>query len=555
MTKLIKSALYVRMSTDDQEASPEQQRESTEAYAAEHGYTITHRYEDLGVSGDRTDKRFGFQRMIADGTAGAFNAILCWDQDRFGRFDMIEAGRWIYPLRQAGIHLATVTDGRLDWESMAGRLVYSVKQEGKNQFLRDLSKNVTRGMNKLASQGKWVSGVPPFGYVVDEDQRLQLSAPEDVALVQSIFRRYIAGESLRQLSQWMSEAGITSPKGSRWTATGLAMMLKNERYLGYLVYNQRTCSKYKSADNPTAKMKMKPRDEWLIVQNTHPPIVTQAEFNTVQELMTKNTRKTCPNPGEATALSGLLKCGHCGQSMFADRFNNTASYTCYSYRERPGECERYNVTEQVALREILKQLRVQFFDKYLTPSNVERIKAAMREKLSGTRADATVVQSHLSRNEVQLNQAKRRLIEVDVDMVRHVTDRIRELEDMRETLLAQLDVMTRPADVQIGAIEERINAATAWLSKLEQLVDTDYSGQAVNTMLRQFIDKVELNIERVQWGKSGKRFKSNLIGGTVFFRLNGLPSGFGILPTAVVYCEQVPEVHSVAIRWGVAIAA
>jgi len=531
MARLVKCAQYVRMSTDDQEASPEQQRETTEAYAKAHGFRITHRYEDLGISGDRTDKRVGFQRMIADGAAGAFEAILCWDQDRFGRFDMIEAGRWIYPLRQAGVYLTTVTDGQLDWNTMAGRLVYSVKQEGKNQFLRDLSANVSRGMDKLASQGKWVSGVPPFGYVTDDDQRLQLSTPEDVELVRSIFRRYIAGESLRQLSRWLSDAGVSSPKGSRWTSTGLSMLLKNERYLGYMVYGQRTSSKYKTAGNPNGKMQMKPRDQWLIVQNTHPPIVTQQEFDAVQAAMTSNTAKTCPNPGGATALSGLLKCGRCGRGMFADRFNGTASYTCYSYRERPGECKRYNVTEREALREILVQLRTQFFDKYLTDANVERIKSAMRDRLSGKRADAAVVEGHLQRNEAQLQQAKRRLIEVDADMVRHVTERIRELENSRDVLLSQVETMKQPADIQVGAVEQRITAAIDWLAKLEALVDTDYSGPLVNQMLRQFIDKVELVIERVQWGKTGKRHKCKLVGGTVFFRLNGLPSGFGSLST------------------------
>ncbi|GAA4465468.1 hypothetical protein GCM10023156_53290 [Novipirellula rosea] len=119
---------YVRMSTDDQEASPEQQRDEIGKYAAQNGYKVIRWYEDLGVSGDNTDKRIDFQRMIGAGASGEFEAILCWDQDRFGRFDMIEAGRWIHPLRQAGVHLATCTDGRIDWSDMASRLVYSVCQ-------------------------------------------------------------------------------------------------------------------------------------------------------------------------------------------------------------------------------------------------------------------------------------------------------------------------------------------------------------------------------------------------------------------------------------------
>ena len=213
---------------------------------------------------------------------------------------------------------------------------YWISPEGKHQFLRNLSKNVSRGMDKLADEGRWVTGKPRIGYVVDDDRRLQLGTPEDAALVKEIFRRYLAAASTRQLSKWLTDRGILSPKGKKWTATGIASLLKNERYLGYMIYNQRTSSKY----NPKGKMRMNPRSEWVVVQNTHPAIVSQKDFDSVQELMKSNTRKTCPNPGKANALSGMLRCGCCGYGMFADKSNGVRSYTCYSYHERPGSCDR-----------------------------------------------------------------------------------------------------------------------------------------------------------------------------------------------------------------------
>ena len=76
MAKLTKAASYVRMSTDKQETSPEQQRESISKIADEHGYKIVASYEDLGVSGNATEKRPEFQRMIVDGSTRKFEAIL-----------------------------------------------------------------------------------------------------------------------------------------------------------------------------------------------------------------------------------------------------------------------------------------------------------------------------------------------------------------------------------------------------------------------------------------------------------------------------------------------
>jgi len=108
----IPAASYIRMSSDKQDASPQQQRDEVAKLAARGGYHLVTEYADEAISGDRTDKRHGFQRMIADAGKGRFKVILCWDQDRFGRFDSVEAGFYIHPLRQAGVKLVTVAQGK-----------------------------------------------------------------------------------------------------------------------------------------------------------------------------------------------------------------------------------------------------------------------------------------------------------------------------------------------------------------------------------------------------------------------------------------------------------
>ncbi len=153
MVRSIAAVGYVRMSTDKQETSPEQQRKEIEAYAAKHGYSILRWYSDLGISGDRTEKRVEFKQMIADAEDGRFKAILCWDQDRFGRFDSLESGYWIHPLRKRGVQLVTCTDGAVDWNTFAGRMLYGMKQEGKHQYLVDLSNNVSRRMKATSTAG------------------------------------------------------------------------------------------------------------------------------------------------------------------------------------------------------------------------------------------------------------------------------------------------------------------------------------------------------------------------------------------------------------------
>ena len=91
--------------------------------------------------------------------------MLCWDQDRFGRFDPIEGGHWILPFRDAGVRLETIAQGKIDWNDFAGRLIYLVQQEGKHAYLRDLSRNVTCGFLNAAKNGRGgTGGRAPSGY-------------------------------------------------------------------------------------------------------------------------------------------------------------------------------------------------------------------------------------------------------------------------------------------------------------------------------------------------------------------------------------------------------
>ena len=93
MSHATQAVTYYRMSRDRQETSIADQQKAVHAYAAKHGYQIVREYKDEGISGDATEKRVEFQKMIRDaGERKDFAVVLCWDQDRFGRFDPLEAG-------------------------------------------------------------------------------------------------------------------------------------------------------------------------------------------------------------------------------------------------------------------------------------------------------------------------------------------------------------------------------------------------------------------------------------------------------------------------------
>lgn len=158
-----RAAGYIRMSSAKQETSPAQQRNEIIGLAKRKGFEIVAWYIDEGISGDEIEKRPDFRRMLQDGQDGQFDVILCLDQDRFGRFDSLKAGYVIEPLRMRGVRLVTVTQGDIDWNDFAGRMMYAIQQEGKNQFLHSLSQNVLRGRMQQAREGYGISAAP-YGY-------------------------------------------------------------------------------------------------------------------------------------------------------------------------------------------------------------------------------------------------------------------------------------------------------------------------------------------------------------------------------------------------------
>ncbi len=509
----VHAAAYVRMSSDRQEASPEQQREEIEKLADREGYQVMRWYTDAGISGDATKKRTEFQRMIADSERGKFKAILCWDQDRFGRFDSIEAGRWIYPLREAGISLVTVADGVIDWSDFAGRMLYSIKQEGKHQFLRDLSRNVLRGKLASAKRGEW-QGRAPFGYRV-ENKRLVFGDAEDVQTVRDIFASYLGGDSLRAIARHLNAAGKTRD-GKPWIPSTIKRMLCRKTYTGWYRWNDERNGKYHSvADgNVVSPQNNSNPDDWIVIPDNHPAIVDQQTFDAVQRRLSQRQRRTTPHPnGGKFLLTGLLRCGKCGGRMFGTipSKTHTACYVCQT-EHATGACDR-NMAKQ---DELLKHVIDAVVDRFTDPDVEQRLRDELQKqvKANGSRTNAATIRRQLSSVDNKLTKAKHRLVEVDSDLVGIVQDHIRELTGQRDELQAMLQAASAPRKQLLSEANSRINAAMKAFTRLrETLKKADTV--LLRELLAETIDKVEVVSNRV---KRGRRNVFQLERGVIYLR-------------------------------------
>lgn len=451
----IPAVFYIRMSSDKQDASPQQQRDELAKLAARDGFHLVGEYTDEAISGDATDKRHGFQRMIRDAVKGKFKAILCWDQDRFGRFDSVEAGFYIHPLRQAGVRLVTVAQGTVDWTTFAGRLIYNVQQEGKHAYLVDLSRNVLRGRSAAARRGEWLS-VAPLGYRV-ANKRLVLGDESMVALARGMFRDYLAGHSLRAVAADLNRRGIATRRGATWDGSDVKKILTNRAYLGEYRWGDRRTGKYHHAD------------DLVVIPDNHPAMIDPTTFDAVQRRLVERRTATTPHQdGGGFVFTGICQCGKCEGPMCGHTDRGTIRLRCRNSAVKD-TCDVNSVGQAELLDVVLTAIEKRFAD----PQKVERFKAILtcKAKQRTASVDVAGLTRELGKVDTQLATARRNMVLADgPDLVRQFGIVVRELMAERDRLNASIQDAQRSPGHTAADLDQRITKVVDMLQRLRATV-------------------------------------------------------------------------------------
>ncbi len=490
---LIPAVGYVRMSSDKQEASPAQQRAEITKYAERSGYAVLRWYEDDGISGWK-DTREAFQQLIEDAERRAdFRAVLCWDQNRFSRFPPMEANHYWYLLDCAGVHLATVNQGRIDWHSIAGWLTASIRQHADAEHRHKLSADVKRGKRAVAEQGLWQSK-PPFGYIV-VDRRLQLGDPLHVELVRRIFLEYTEGRSIRSIAAKLNAEGYASLTDDGWTVTTVRGKLANVTYTGLYRWND------------------------IEIPNNHPAIIDAETWGRVQVLLGERKRRTTPHTdGGGFLFTSLLRCGKCASAMTGFSECGSEFYRCHGNNEK-GTCDRNSVKQRELLGYVIDTIEAHWMD----PATVKAIRDELHSIVAAEhpKVDGKQIERQLASLDAKLTKAKRRLVEVDVDMLPAVQEQIRELRSQHDQLQTALKAASTPRNALFADADERIDRAVSAFCGLRGVLesaDTVHQREVV----RETVHRIDVWAER-----KDRRNRFRLDRGLITLRaenLFGLPS-------------------------------
>lgn len=349
----IRAAQYLRMSTEHQKYSTDNQSMAIRRYAERRGYEIVSTYADEGKSGLNLGGREGLQRLLADISTGAakFQVVLVYDVSRWGRFqDPDEAAAIELSCKKAGISVHYCAEQFENDGSIGSSIIKTVKRAMAGEYSRELSVKVFAGQANLIRLGFRQGGPAGIGLrrlLVDQngEQKGELGRGEhksiatdrvvlipgprhEVELVREVYDLFVSQRlSEREIAGKLNEKALVTDLGRPWTRGTVHQLLINEKYIGNNVWG-RTSFKLKES------RKLNPPEDWIRSDGAFEGIVDPELFHKAQAIIgTRSARLTNEEMLERLAdvlksvgqLTGLIIDEHEGcpsSSAFRSRFGS-----------------------------------------------------------------------------------------------------------------------------------------------------------------------------------------------------------------------------------------
>ncbi|MBE6946227.1 MAG: hypothetical protein E7459_09090 [Ruminococcaceae bacterium] len=312
-------AAYARVSTssDEQMESIEAQRDYYSKYiAANAQWDFVGIYADEGISGTSSNRRQAFKQMVDDALAGKIDLILTKSLSRFAR-NTVDTLKTIRALKEKGVEVYFEKEDISTLDSK-GEFLITLMSSLAQEESRSISENVAWGIRKRFADGKFSMPYKIFlGYDRGDDGTMVINA-DQAEIVRLIYLLYLEGRTLGDIKRVLMGAGIKTVQGKdRWHVTVLENILTNEKYYGAALLQKKF-----TYDFLTKKAKKNCGElPQYYIEDDHPPIVSKAQFDAVQERLAVKERQRCTR----SPFAGKLRCGHCHQIYTRKHWHTTTT--------------------------------------------------------------------------------------------------------------------------------------------------------------------------------------------------------------------------------------
>lgn len=503
------TALYLRLSRDDElqgeSNSISTQRMMLRRHAEQNHFKIVDEYVDDGFSGTNFD-RPGFKRMIEDIEAGKINCVVVKDLSRFGR-DYLQAGMYteiIFP--QKNVRFIAVENG-VDSENPQSSEFTPFLNIINEWYARDISRKVKRALYTRNEAGAHYGAYAPLGYIKDPDKKGHLLIDGDTRwIIEKIYALALQGIGAAKITKlltaekvptagWLNYqrygtfaniyADAPPEKAYTWTITQVKSILKEETYIGNSIHNKQTNVSFKD------KRKIRrAKEEWWKVENTHEAIISEEDFQKVQEMTASRRRQK--KDGTTQIFAGLIKCADCGWSLaYGENRQNSKPYGYYHCSKNGQglhQCSMHYIRYDVLYAYVLSRLQYwiseaqqdedQLLQRLLKNSGSERSSA--RKKAAS-----------------ELKKAQKRQSEIDTLFSRMYEDRVtgriteRNFSMLSEKYQAEQETLAQTIDSlqkQLAQDKQESVDAGKWIALIKQYASpAELTAELLNALIEKIL--------------------------------------------------------------------
>ncbi|WP_418972878.1 recombinase family protein [Allofournierella sp.] len=386
--KQYRTAAYVRLSVEDSgkpgaDTIEGQKNLLLHFIENEKSLSLYGLFCDNGRTG--TDfERPEFEKLMEAVKHGEVDCIVVKDLSRFGR-NYKETGNYlerIFPF--LGVRFIAVNDGfdTLTAERGADGYLVPLKNLINEVYSKDISKKSGSALATKQKNGDFIGAWAPYGYRKCADDPHKLEPDEATApIVRQIFQWRVDGMSVTRIAKKLNDSGIPSPSaylyntgvcktekynGAIWHIQAVKIILTRQVYIGHMVQGTKRQSFYEKR-----RQYKKPQEEWVIVENTHEPIIDRDTFEKVQEIMRQRNEEYFEKLGrfsylETTEniLKGLIYCADCKRPLV--RYKNVShnkklwyTFICQTHSNDITSCPKKNIREDALIPMLMQAIQTQ----------------------------------------------------------------------------------------------------------------------------------------------------------------------------------------------------
>ena len=477
-----RAALYIRLSKEDENEGPSEsvtnQKSLLNDFAEKQKIAVYNTYIDDGWSGTSFD-RPAFKRMIADIEEKKVNMVITKDLSRLGR-DYIMTGHYMeryFPEKR--VRYISLLDGIDTGVDSTANDITPFRAIMNDMYAKDISKKIKSVKRDKQRKGQFIGGKALYGYKLHPTEKNTIIIDGCAAEnVRRIFNMALGGMSCRQIAARLNEdkipppavyAGLTAgkagPYSGLWSSERISEMLRNETYIGNMVQGRSVKISYKSK-----KCIKQPRKDWIVVENTHEPIVDEDTFCKVQMMI--NSRRHTRSRTYDFLLKGMIFCHECGYPLAVLNRKNAAGedvlyFVCRTYQRftKAGVCSCHTIKADT-----------------VTCAVIEKVREVCRGYLAADELLPTALEAAENAENPQRYEAELTSIRAKLDTLTSNLDRI--YADRLSGLLSDADFerIYRRTKEERGALEEKLHAVEREKCSLKN------RGDEAKRLVREFIN-------------------------------------------------------------------